>query len=118
MTAPAVSRLVQVTRNQGQPIAQFITGATWVDQVALSSTAASYTVPTGATLLRVTPLAGAGATFGNFNGAAVVPAAGKTDGSGSFPIPATGLCVVAPSGGGTLSMISATSSYATIEVWN
>lgn len=118
MASPSIERLIQVTRNQGQPIQQFISGATWVDQVAVSTSAATYDIPEGAAFLRITPTSGAGATYGSFVEVAVTPAAGKTDGSGSFPIPAAGLCVVAPPGVTTISIISASNGYVTIEVWN
>lgn len=116
-TTPAFSKLNPVARNQGQPIQQFIPAATWVDVVATSGTAANYTVPTGAVFLRLTPTSAAGATYGNFNNTAVVPAGGHTDGSGSFPI-ISQTTLVAPAAGSTLSLVSASGGFVTIEVWN
>lgn len=116
MAAPALSRLNHVLRNQGQPITNFTTAPTWVDVVALTGGAAkSYTVPAGATMLRLTPTVIP--TYGNFNSTAAAPTVDKTDGSGSFPVGGQ-TYMVAPSAGSTLSLICAADCKVTVEVWS
>ena len=117
MATPAIPRLAQVLRNNGQPIENFLSGSTWVDVVALPTpgTAASYTVPTGAVMMRMTPTAIP--CYGNWNGAAAAPAAGHTDGSGSFPVGGQ-TYMVAPAAGSTLSLVMAVAGYVSIEIWS
>lgn len=117
MTTPEISRLTQVLRNQGQPIQQFIAAPTWVDILAVSSTHAEYTLPTGASILRLTPLSAALPAYGNFNGNAAAPSTGVTDGSASFPV-ISQTTLVAPVNTEKLSLIAAGSSYVVIEVWS
>jgi len=88
----------------------------WVDVIAVSGTAAGYTVPATASLLRlsISPVAAVPA-YGNLNGTAVNPAATLT-GTGSFPITNGMLVAVKP--GDVLSIIAAAAGFASMEVWN
>lgn len=119
MATPAIGRLDQVLRNMGQPVPGFTSATTWVDVVALTAnTAANYDIPTGGSMLRLTPTAIP--TYGNFNGTAAAPSGNVTNGSGSFPVGGQ-TYLVAPVGGeasGVLSLICAQACYVTIEVWS
>lgn len=112
---PVKGRLVQVTRNQGQPIPQFVTAPTWVDVVALAAgVAKDYAIPDGAALLRMTPTVIP--TYGNFNAVAAAPVLDAVDGTGSFPVGGQ-TYLVAPSTAGILSLICGSTCKVTIEVW-
>lgn len=115
MAAPSKQVLQPVVRHNSALFA-FLPASQWVDVVAVSGVAANYTVPTGSVFLRLTPNAGAGATYGNFNGVAAVPSA-VVNGSGSFPIPA-GLSIMAPKAGSTLSLVGSGAGFVSIEVWS
>ena len=121
MAAPAIINIIPGSRNNGFPFPDYFNAPLWVDQVSLvASTAQSYTVPTptGASatsyvFLRISP--GSALTYGDVTGTAVIPAAGITNGTGSFLIPTQGYYIVQV--GTAFSMICATASVVTIEVW-
>ena len=99
MAAPAVVHATPVIRQQTAVGVGFVPASRWVDVVSLSaSTAGSYTVPSNVSLLRLTPTVVP--TYGNLNGAAVIPAAG----------------VLKP--GDVLSLICGSACFVTIEAWN
>lgn len=114
MAAPVIGALGPALSN-GLPTA-FVAAPTWVDAVALTAnTAATYTIPKGAHVLRLTP--SVVPTYGNLNAAAVIPVAGVTNGSASFPVVSqTYLGVV--SGLSALSLICASACEVLIEVWS
>jgi len=116
MAAAAVTRLVPVTRNQGQQVPDFKTAPTWVDVVVLTAnTAKPYTVKAGCPMLRMTPTVIP--TYGSFLQTAALPTVDVTDGTASFPVGGQ-THVVVPSTAETLSLICASACVVTIEVWN
>lgn len=112
-----VNRLSPLMR-QGNPIQGWTSVATWVDVIALSAnTAKDYTLKPGCRLLRFTP--DVIPCYGSVAATAVLPTADVTDGSASFPIGAqTFLVIDADTNPTTVSLISASDSTVTIEVWN
>jgi hypothetical protein len=116
--AVVIGTLYPVLRSPslGSSYSDFLTAPTWVDVVQLGAgAAASYTLPAGGTIFRLTPTVIP--TYGNLNGAAVVPVAGVVNGTASFPVGGQ-TYLVKPAGVTTLSLICATASFVTIEVWN
>jgi len=59
----------------------FLRTPQWVDQVSVSAINNAYTIPTGATKVVINGLSN---YYVRADSAAVIPAAGKTDGTGSF----------------------------------
>lgn len=100
--------------NQPTPGTGFVPVSRWVDCIAISATAASYTIPTGVAMVRLTPTTAALPAYGSVTGTAAAPAA-TTTGTGSFPIPA-GLAIgVNP--GDVLSVVGAAAGFLSIECW-
>ena len=117
---PVISRLFPLPRNQGVAIPDAWPAATWCDALAISATAASYTVKTDAAgnkgaILR---LCATVACYYNFNDTAVVPTTATTNGTSAVLLPAnTPRIVVFPNTSETLSVIGTTGEM-TIEAWN
>lgn len=116
MATPSVVHATPVIRQQTAAGQGFIPASRWVDDIAISTVAASYTVPANVSLIRlnISPVAAVPA-YGNLNGAAAVPAATLT-GTGSFTIANGMLMAVKP--GDVLSIVGAAAGFASIEAWN
>jgi len=116
MATPSIVHGTPIIRQNSTLGTGFMVASRWVDNIAISGTAASYTVPANCSLLRlsVSPVAAA-PVYGNLNGAATNPAATLT-GTGSFPI--TNGLLVAVKPGDVLSAIGAAAGFLTIECWN
>ena len=89
----------------------------WVDCFAVTTAAATYTVPTNISILRLTASAAAAPCFGSVQQAAVAPA-NNVAGTASFPIGATTPGVMfSVSPGASLSLIGTAAGFVFIEGW-
>jgi len=116
--AVVVGTLYPVLRSPGlgMTFSDFLSAPTWVDVVSIAAGVASaYTLAIGANIFRLTPTVIP--TYGNFNGAAVVPIAGVVTGTASFPVGGQ-TYLLRPAGLSTLSLICAGACIVTIEAWN
>lgn len=101
--------------NQPVPGTGFIPASRWIDNLAIGTAAANYTIPPNVGMVRLTPTTAAIPAYGSFTTTAVIPAGTVTTGQASFPIPA-GLAIgVNP--GDVLSVVGTAAGELSIECW-
>lgn len=115
MVATKVLNRPVMRANQPVPGNGFIPVSRWVDDLAIGTAAASYTIPPNVGMVRLTPTTASLPTYGSVTGTATLPVGTVTNGTGSFPIPA-GLAIgVNP--GDVLSVIATAAGELSIECW-
>jgi hypothetical protein len=117
--AATVKRIVPVTRNQGVAVPGLVQCGMWVDALVLvAATAQTYTFPTGASIFRISALAGD--IWINFGVTAAAPGANNV--AGNAPIllktSAGAVFLAKPDSATTMSVLSTPGTTISIEAFS